>query len=317
MLGYRLILVAAALVLFGLSSGGYGSVAQPSHATIGGQSGQSSPDMSTPTVTKENQTEGLDPALHRLTNASSPEMFASDHGLDVQGQSVLVVIESSTEQLPTGYNVQVQTVSVDSNNQTLIQGRVLISELRPLAQEPSVSYVRPPREGIPDEQQQMTPLNNSISKENRTEGLDPVLNRLRNASSPDIFASDHGLDVQGQSVLVVIESSTEQLPAGYNVQVQTMSVNSNNQTLIQGYVPISELRPLAQEPTVSYIRPPKEGIPDEQQQLTPSDDSSNFEDGSSAGDVGGAESGGATVVVLGVVLFFALAAVSFIYKNKG
>lgn len=151
--------------------------------------------------------------------------------------------------------------------------------------------------------------NSSLQKGNQTDGLAPVLIELIDAESRSEFASSHNLEVSNGSVLVVIElSSGETVPAGYDVQVE--SRYSDGQTLIQGYVRIGELRSLASESTVSYVRPPNEGFPDQSQQTAGFDGKTDADSTASTG------SSSSLVLALGAVLALALAATALIYRKQ-
>lgn len=95
------------------------------------------------------RTEGcpkLDSALAELYQASDPERYAREHGLEWIEGRVRVVIELRAEgsALPQGYDV-----AVEARNQRLVQGLVRRDQLCPLSNEPEVVQVRRPLQAVP------------------------------------------------------------------------------------------------------------------------------------------------------------------------
>lgn len=77
---------------------------------------------------------------------------------------------------------------------------------------------------------------------------------LATAEDPDTLAEERDLDATRMvRVVIQLTSDADGLPSGYNVVVE-----AEGMTGIQAWVPLDQLLDLAQESSVSYIRPPQE-----------------------------------------------------------
>lgn len=95
-----------------------------------------------------------------------------------------------------------------------------------------------------------------------TTTLDPTLEQLVDADDPAAYAETHGLAYRNGSVRVVIElGPNATVPDEYELHIE-QEYRGPQQTLIQAYVPLQQLRPLAADPAVDYVRPPKSGVAD-------------------------------------------------------
>jgi len=87
--------------------------------------------------------------------------------------------------------------------------------------------------------------------------LDPQLYQLVIADNRSDYAEQQGLAYRNGSVQAVIELETDaSLPEGFAVVVEL-----RHDRLIQGYVPVESLVPLANHGNVSAVRPPNEPQP--------------------------------------------------------
>jgi hypothetical protein len=105
-----------------------------------------------------------------------------------------------------------------------------------------------------------------------TTTLDPTLEQLVEADDPAAYAETHGLAYRNGSVRVVIElGPNATVPDDYDIDIE-QEYRGPQQTLVQAYVPLQQLRPLAADPAVDYVRPPERGVADgtPEAQSTPS-----------------------------------------------
>lgn len=77
---------------------------------------------------------------------------------------------------------------------------------------------------------------------------------LATSGDPDAFAEAQQLDATRMvHVVIQLASDADELPSGYDVVVE-----AEGTTGIQAWVPLDQLLDLAQESSISYIRPPQE-----------------------------------------------------------
>jgi hypothetical protein len=87
------------------------------------------------------QCPNLDSQLLALTAAADPEEFAGSTGLDFQDGMVRVIVELAGPTLPDANAYQ---MVVEGQSANLLQSRVPTQQLCPLANDPTVTRVRPP-----------------------------------------------------------------------------------------------------------------------------------------------------------------------------
>jgi hypothetical protein len=88
---------------------------------------------------------------------------------------------------------------------------------------------------------------------------DPGLDEVIEADEPSEAAEANGLSYRNGSVLLVLELNTEELPEGYGVEV-VQEYSNGNLSLVEGYVPVENIRDLSNDTAVSYIRPPSQPV---------------------------------------------------------
>lgn len=101
----------------------------------------------------------------------------------------------------------------------------------------------------------------TVNKTSSVEDLDSSLEDLISADDRTAFAASHGLDTQNQTVRVIIEiDSDSSLPSEYDIR-RISSFTSDRRTLIDAYVRIDDLAPLAETTAVERVRPPERANP--------------------------------------------------------
>ncbi|MEM2921683.1 MAG: hypothetical protein QXF26_05125 [Candidatus Bathyarchaeia archaeon] len=94
--------------------------------------------------------------------------------------------------------------------------------------------------------------------EKRPENIDGTLKQLieieESGGDFKAFATNHGLDVEGERIKVVIELNSEdaEIPQGYNLRIE-----ARKGRLVQAVVSIKNIRGLAKLPQVKYIGVPQ------------------------------------------------------------
>lgn len=95
-------------------------------------------------VTAQDSDRSYDPVLGELADADNPESFAESRGLSYDNGTVTVVMELETDaEPPDGYSVEVVQTYKDGN-ESLVEARIPIENVRGISQEPTVRYVRVP-----------------------------------------------------------------------------------------------------------------------------------------------------------------------------
>lgn len=89
---------------------------------------------------------------------------------------------------------------------------------------------------------------------------DPYLDDLIEAEDPSEVADSKGLNYKNGSVLLVIEiQDDERLPEKYGLET-VQKYSKENVTLVEVYIDIDNIRDLANDSSVDYIRPPSQPV---------------------------------------------------------
>lgn len=154
----------------------------------------------------------------------------------------------------------------------------------------------------------------AVQAQNMTESsYDPGLDEVIEAEDTSQVAEANGLSYRNGSVLLVVELGTNELPEGYGIEV-VQEYSNANVSLVEGYVPVENIRNLANDTAVEYVRPPSQPVAQNDSRNTTSDediDSDNISEGSSEeNSSGNASDGQPTDGFTAIVGLLSLAAVA-------
>lgn len=100
--------------------------------------------------------------------------------------------------------------------------------------------------------------NVTIGEGDQPAALESRLYGLVTAENRTAYAAARGLDLRNGSVLVVVELRPgRELPASFDV-----TVRSRYENLVQAFVPVGDLVPIAEHGNVSFVRTPHEPVTD-------------------------------------------------------
>lgn len=102
----------------------------------------------------------------------------------------------------------------------------------------------------------------AVQAQNMTEhSYDPGLDEVIESDDPSQTAETSGLTYRNGSVLLVLEMrGDDDLPDGYGVQV-VQEYTDGKTTLVEGYVPVDNIRRIANHSAVRYVRTPAQPMP--------------------------------------------------------
>jgi hypothetical protein len=96
--------------------------------------------------------------------------------------------------------------------------------------------------------------------QNTTErGYDNSLDEVIEADDPTEAAETAGLTHRNGSVLLVIEMDGDSNLSAYDVDT-VQKYTDGNRSLIEAYVPVGDIRKLANDTAVEYVRPPSQPV---------------------------------------------------------
>jgi hypothetical protein len=90
----------------------------------------------------------------------------------------------------------------------------------------------------------------------KSPNVSSTLQQLVEADDREAFAATRGIDLRdGRAVVVVELRGRSTLPDGYDATVQR-TATVGGETVVQAWVPVDRIVPLAEEPGVAYVRLP-------------------------------------------------------------
>jgi len=96
----------------------------------------------------------------------------------------------------------------------------------------------------------------AAAQQNMNQSYDPVLGELADSEDPQAFAEQRGLSYDNGTVVAVIELEPgSDTPEGYSVEV-VQEYEGSNESLVEARMPVEDVRSIASEEGVSYVRAP-------------------------------------------------------------